>query len=463
MSSFGFTPNNGDDDNASGSSNSGSDNSGSNFFGFNNFGEIFQQFSGMGLNLQGLLASLSGQASPSALSQQMIRDISRKYLSAHGELPISVSELVATQEAFSIADLWINEATTFPALVIADTCALSRRDWIDSTLSGWEELTKPLVDGMSQAMSEMLNENLSGEFGNGELGNGEGGESATSFSIPGFGNMNISRSSIAAIMGTFMSSLISTQLGQTIGNLSTSVTGANDVALPLTTPIRPQLIPQNVALWGKDLEIPETEIRIYLALREIAAARLFSATPWLRDYVRNAIALYGKGIRVDITAITQQAEDAMNSGELDPSNPESMTLALSGGMFTPEETPQQRAALERLETVLALIEGWIDAVVTKAAGDRLPSMIKLRETQQRRRATNSPTQQLFATLVGLEVSPRRTREAITFWEKVAELKDIEVRDQIWDESVLLPTSKDLLDAEAFLKARTIPDDLSGLI
>jgi len=463
MSSFGFTPNNGDDDNASGSSNSGSDNCGSNFFGFNNFGEIFQQFSGMGLNLQGLLASLSGQASPSALSQQMIRDISRKYLSAHGELPISVSELVATQEAFSIADLWINEATTFPALVIADTCALSRRDWIDSTLSGWEELTKPLVDGMSQAMSEMLNENLSGEFGNGELGNGEGGESATSFSIPGFGNMNISRSSIAAIMGTFMSSLISTQLGQTIGNLSTSVTGANDVALPLTTPIRPQLIPQNVALWGKDLEIPETEIRIYLALREIAAARLFSATPWLRDYVRNAIALYGKGIRVDITAITQQAEDAMNSGELDPSNPESMTLALSGGMFTPEETPQQRAALERLETVLALIEGWIAAVVTKAAGDRLPSMIKLRETQQRRRATNSPTQQLFATLVGLEVSPRRTREAITFWEKVAELKNIEVRDQIWDESVLLPTSKDLLDAEAFLKARTIPDDLSGLI
>jgi putative hydrolase len=153
----------------------------------------------------------------------------------------------------------------------------------------------------------------------------------------------------------------------------------------------------------------------------------------------------------------------MSSGDLDPSNPESMTLALSGGMFTPEETPQQRTALERLETVLALIEGWIDAVVTKAAGDRLPSMIKLRETQQRRRATKSPTQQLFATLVGLEVSPRRTREAITFWEKVVELKDIQSRDQIWDEAVLLPTGEELLDAEAFLKSRTIPDDLSGLI
>jgi putative hydrolase len=153
----------------------------------------------------------------------------------------------------------------------------------------------------------------------------------------------------------------------------------------------------------------------------------------------------------------------MNSGAIDPSNPESMTLALSGGMFTPEETPQQRAALERLETVLALIEGWIDAVVTKAAGERLPSMIKLRESQQRRRATNSPTQQLFATLVGLEVSPRRTREAIAFWEKVAELKDIQSRDQVWEEAILLPTADQLLNPEEFLKSRTIPDDLSGLI
>jgi putative hydrolase len=459
MSGFGFTPNNGvgdGDDNSDAEKSQNPANNGP--FGFGNFGDIFQQFSGMGLNLQALLASLSGQATPSTLSQQMIRDISRKYLTAHGELPVGVADLVATQEAFNIADLWINEATTFPTLVIPDTCALSRRDWIDSTLAGWEELAKPLVDGMSQAMTEMLKETL----GNESLGNETGSESLRGFNIPGFGNMNISQSSIAAIMGTFMSSLISTQLGQTIGNLSTSVTGANDVALPLTSPIRPQLIPQNVTQWGKDLEIPEAEIRIYLALREIAAARLFAATPWLREYVRNSIATYGKGIRVDITAITQQAEDAMNSGQLDPSNPESMTLALSGGMFTPEETPTQKAALERLETVLALIEGWIDAVVTQAAGDRLPSIIRLRETQQRRRATNSPTQQLFATLVGLEVSPRRTREAIAFWEKIAVLKDIQVRDQIWDESFLLPTSDDLTNPESFLKAREIPDDLSGL-
>jgi len=152
MAGFGFTSDPDDNRNPDDKNDSSSNNP----FGMGNFGDIFQQFSGMGLNLQGLLASLSGQSSPSALSQQMIRDISRKYLSAHGETPVSVQELVAIQEAFNIADLWINDATTFPTLVIPDSCALSRRDWIDSTLKGWEELTKPLVDGMSQAMSEML-------------------------------------------------------------------------------------------------------------------------------------------------------------------------------------------------------------------------------------------------------------------------------------------------------------------
>lgn len=423
---------------------------------FGNFGEIFQQFSSMGLNLQGLMSALSGQKSPASLSREMIRDISKKFLSAHGELPLSIADLTATQEAMNIADLWLNEATVFPPLPMSDNCALSRRDWIDSTLNGWEEIARPLVEGMSDAMAGMLKDNL-----------GENGISLDQLGMDQLG-MNLSgaqipQSLLATIMGTFMSSLISTQLGQTIGNLSTTVTGANDVALPLSKEIRPALIPQNAANWGSGLGIDEGEVRIYLALRELAAARLFVSAPWLREYIKNAIASYGKGIRVDITAITEQAQEAMSSGELDPANPESLTLALSGGMFTPEETPTQKAALENLETVLALIDGWIDSVVTLAAKNRLPSLVQLRETQQRRRATKSPTQELFATLVGLEVSPRRTREAIAFWEKIVELKDVKSRDEIWDESFLLPRADQLGDAEAFLKSRTVPDDLSGLI
>ena len=410
------------------------------------FQEIFKQFSGLGLNLPGLMASLSGQATPSALSKELIRDISRKFLSAHGDVPVTLASQNETREALQIADLWMNEATVFPNLPIPEGCALSRRDWIDSTLTGWQEIAKPLVSGMSEAMTQLFEEN-SGD--------------SEEIMLPG-APFNLSKSTITSIISTFMSSMISTQLGQTIGALSTSVTGANDVALPLLNPVRAQLVPQNVAIWGAGLEIDEREIRIYLALREVAAARLFAGAPWLRDHINSAISTYGKGIKVDITAMTEQAQSAIDSGELDISNPESMTLAMSGGLFTPEETPAQKAALEKLETLLALIEGWIDSVVAEAVQDRLPDFAKLSETQQRRRATKSPTQQLFATMVGLEVSPRRTREAREFWNQVAKLRDIKVRDAIWDEAVLLPSAEQLSDAEGFLKAMTVPDDLSGL-
>ena len=62
--------------------------------------------------------------------------------------------------------------------------------------------------------------------------------------------------------------------------------------------------------------------------------------------------------------------------------------ALAGAsLFQPEDTPQQKAALARLETALALVEGWVDTVVDAAARDKLPQAGALAEAVRRRRAT----------------------------------------------------------------------------
>ncbi len=140
---------------------------------------------------------------------------------------------------------------------------------------------------------------------------------------------------------------------------------------------------------------------------------------------------------------------------------EAMTFALDSGIFTPEESPAQQSALLKLETVLALIDGWTDEVVALAAGDRIPSIEQLRETHRRRRAAAAPAQQLFSSMLGLQVSPKLTREASAFWKKIREVKSVGERDQIW--SGLLPTPADLLDPEKFVASTSIPDDLSGLI
>jgi len=424
-------------------------------FGNMQFNEIFKQFSGLGLDIQSLMASLTGQGNVARLSKDVIRDISRKFLAAQGERPVGVSELNEIREAFAIADLWMDGATTFPSLGIPENCAMGRREWIDSSIAGWQEIATPLIEGMSTGITNALSSQLPSQEDLDQAAR-ELGSSNMGFSMPPIGN-------IAAIMSTLMGSMISTQLGQTIGSLATTVTGANDVSLPLTNPVRMYLIPENVVRWGEGLDIPAQEVRIYLALREIAAARLFAHTPWLNSYLRTAIEMYGKGIRIDFSSMQRQAEDAMNSGDFDPTNPESIQRALTGGMFTPEESDMQRSSLAKLEMVLALIDGWIDQVVVDASGNRLPSMVKLRETQARRRATHSPTQQLFASLIGLEVSPRTARECASFWRTIGETQSETHRDKLWEDAVLLPREEDLADPLKFLKSTIVPDDLSGLV
>ena len=403
--------------------------------------QIQEQFSKLGINGPGFTGSTE------ALPKNIVRDTAKKFTTAQGSSPIGANDVAEVEQAFSIAELWLDEATFFPQSPNVGNVALARTDWVDTTLEGWQTSVEPLAIGLSSAIGELLNQASFGE------------DEAQSEEQP---QMQIPVGMISALLNSFIGSLIATQLGQAIGGLAGKVTGAHDVGLPLIDSAFPTLVPQNIKEWATDLDIPMDEVRIFHALREAAVARLFAHNPWLVSYIRTAITDYGKGINIDMEAIQEQAQRAMESGNgFDPSNPESFTIALNDGIFTPQESPAQRAALTKLETVLALIDGWSDEVVTLAAGDRLPNIAALQETLRRRRATSAPAQQLFSSLLGLQVSPRLAREATVFWKQVREMKSIESRDRIW--SGILPTSDDLLNAESFMKSLEIPDDLSGLM
>ena len=163
----------------------------------------------------------------------------------------------------------------------------------------------------------------------------------------------------------------------------------------------------------------------------------------------------------DIGEGVEIAKLKIRGKEIDLNNPESFANAINQGLFTPEESETQKAALIKLEVALALIDGWVDEVVTTAAGERLPNLEKLRETLRRHRATNAPTKQLFSSLLGLEVSPRLAREASAFWRSISELSNISTRDKIW--SGILPTQEELLNPQLYLASVEVPDDLSGLL
>jgi putative hydrolase len=404
------------------------------------FNELFAQLSNFGLNPQTLFAAANSAGSVGPLiSPDVLRDVARKFISSQGERPIGSQDVADSQVALDIANTWLDEATNFPALSRSNLPAWSRRDWLDSSVTNWAKMIEPLAGGMANALTNVLKQ------------------------TPLEADVEQGMAAVAPIMRAFMGSLIANQLGTSIGQLAVSITGANDVAIPLFGASEARLIPENVAKWADGLDIPVDEVRIFLAVREAAASRLFSHSPWLSGYIQEAITAYGAGIKIDIDSIQEQAERALETGELDINNPESISVAISAGLFKPEQSPSQDAALEKLEMILALIEGWIDYVSTKAVGDRLPSYPALSETLRRARATKSPTQQLFATLLGLEVSPRKMRECSHFWFEVESEIGLGLRDQRWEDPALLPRSQDLSDVNKFLNSTIVPDDLSGLL
>ncbi|WP_087509202.1 zinc-dependent metalloprotease [Cellulomonas iranensis] len=368
---------------------------------------------------------------------QMAHDLARQQAALGGDPSLSPGRAKDVRDALSVAELWLDAATELPPSTGA-THAWSRAEWVEATLPTWRVLTEPVATSLSTALAGALGPAF-GELGGALPGGLPGGAAADpSQLLRGIGS---------AVFGL--------QVGQAAGTLAREAFGTTDIGLPLLERPAPALVAANVDAFAEGLDTPLEEVRLYLALREAAASRLFAHVPWLRAHLLDAVAEYARGITIDV----EQLEDAVRS--IDPTDPSALQAALSGGVFAPQTTPAQQAALARLETALALVEGWVDEVATAAATPHLPHAVPLREMVRRRRAAGGPAEQAFASLVGLELRPRRLRDAATVWAHLAATRGIDGRDAVWAHPDLVPTSEDLDDPAGYDARRQAAVDESA--
>ncbi len=365
---------------------------------------------------------LFGHGAPEAgsgVNWAVTKDTARKTVAALGPDPTpSSAQQHAVIEAASIAEVWLDEATRFPR-VSTTVAAWSRAEWIENTMGVWRRLVEPVASHIADAMEGALS------FGSEETGG-----------LPGLAGME---QMLRPMLRSSGASMFGLQLGQGLGQLAAEVVGATDIGLPLSEPGHVALLPTNVAAFGEGLEQSSTDVTLYLALRECARQRLFASAGWLREQVLVLVEQYAAGITIDTSALEQAV------GQIDPTNLEELSATLEGGLFEPRKTPEQLATLERLETMLALVEGWVDDVVTQASAPWMPAAAALAETVRRARASGGPAEATFATLVGLELRPRRMRDAANLWAAVRKARGVEGRDAVWAHPDLVPTAADLDD------------------
>lgn len=241
------------------------------------------------------------------------------------------------------------------------------------------------------------------------------------------------------------SAMFGAQVGQAVGALAGETVSGTEVGLPLLSGEVVAILPANVSAFAEGLSVDAGEVHLYLAVREAARVRLFAGVPWLGPQLLTAVEDYAR----DISINTEGIEETLRS--VNPQDPQAMQEALADQLFTPEPSPAQEAALGRLETYLALVEGWVDLVCEKAVSAHLPHASALAEAVRRRRATGGPAEKVFASLVGLELRPRRLRDAANLWAALESAHGQAERDRAWAHPDVAPTGADLDDPLGYVE------------
>lgn len=330
------------------------------------------------------------------------------------------------RRAMSEANLWLDTTTDFNP-VAGEASALTRRGWVEGTIDSWAHFAAPVAASMNDALSSVISERLGDEF-DGEIT----GMFAGPVPIPIPDNLKDPRQ----LMKIFATTSYAMQLGQAAGAMAREVHGSFDQGIALLDNPAGGLIMENVDDYAKSLDIDSTEVTEFLALREQAHARLFAAVPWLMPRFTALISKYARGISIDLDAMEEQLRDA---SALDP---ESLSGAVNLTNVGVTDTEEQREALRSIENLLALVEGWVDTVLWRAGMAHLPHLEQLREMMRRERAVGGPAELTFENLLGLQLRPKRIREAASLWEKITNEQGIEARDAMWGHPDLLPALSD---------------------
>ena len=391
--------------------------------------EAMSKLAGMGQNPQMMaqlfsqVRNLMGDGSGSIdwkMAQKQALEIAGKEQRAVSE---SFSQEISN--AFDMARLWLSEVTVFEPVL--ETKLLSRKLWVEDAMPLFAELSEPVANSMAKALSENLAQAMPEEFSQ-ILG------PATKF------------------IGNAGAAIFAMQLGQAIGKLATQTVSATEIGIPISG--KAGLISQNVADFLEDLETPKSEVLIYLAIREVAIQSLYAANRWLRDGITTQVREFAAGLKVELSGIEELVE------QVDPNDPESINRVMEATAMMTSRTEEQETALVRIETTLALIDGWADHVSQEAAR-RLPNIGSVIEIVSRKRAAKGAAEKTFEILLGLELQPKLRREAKAMWDQVANLGQ-EKRDLLWRHPDQLPSIEEIADP-ALLEKRlsSEPDDFDG--
>ena len=232
--------------------------------------------------------------------------------------------------------------------------------------------------------------------------------------------------------------LLGMQMGATIGTMAQTVLAGFDLGLPPGAASGPEFVVANIEAFAGDSGLDPRQTRMWIALHEVTHHAAY-AVPWLREHVLNLAHDFVEGLEFDLGGIERRIEALQDPEALQQMMHEPTGIA---GLLTPED---EGAAAGRLRGILAVVEGYADQLVRRAAGDLIPDAGALRTAIDGRRSDPSPGEELLEQAIAFDLRHASHRLGDEFCGEVRRRWGDEALERIWEGPEMLPDERELED------------------
>jgi coenzyme F420 biosynthesis associated uncharacterized protein len=236
-------------------------------------------------------------------------------------------------------------------------------------------------------------------------------------------------------MGSLARTIAGAEVGTMLGWMSTRVLGQYDLLLVEDEEPEAQdivyYVGPNVLALEKRFAFPPREFRLWLALHEVTHRAQFTGVPWLRPHFLSLVEATLAGVDPDpkrFVAALRRAAEEVRAGR----NPLD-----DGGLVALLASPEQQAVLQRVQGLMALLEGHGDVTMNRAAAARIPSADRFARVLRARRQATGMAKQL-QKLIGLEAKLRQYEMGERFIAQVEAAGGRALLDRVWEAPDHLP-------------------------
>jgi coenzyme F420 biosynthesis associated uncharacterized protein len=210
-------------------------------------------------------------------------------------------------------------------------------------------------------------------------------------------------------------------------------------------PARLLFVGPNLVRAVDEMSVDRHSFLRWVALHELTHVFQFSGVAWLRGHLSALIGEYLESVEVRLARGAAAAIPVL----LDPAR--LVEAFREGGLAAIVQGAEQREIFDRIQSAMAVVEGYSEHVMD-AVGERVvPSYAGLREAMERRRANRSAPEQALQRLLGFQAKLRQYELGKRFCDRVVEREGLPALNRVWSSPGALPTRSELDDPDAWLE------------